>query len=1158
MKTRKCIPLEGSHRLAWLTFVVCAHLNCSLFTGVAPAMSMCRAPFHKSGILPTVWERPVWRTLAGVPRATGTNDGPGISARFSRLTGIAVDASGTIYLADTGNGSIRRITSAGIVSTAAGKPGQLGWQDGPATNALFTTPGALALAADGSLYIADNGVIRRLSAAGLVTTIAGQPNVSGHKDGIGTNALFSLSISGLALDPSGALFVADSDNCVVRKVSLAGEVSTLAGQPGCSGYRDGMGTNALFARYWMGGLTLDTNGNLYVADQGVLSVLGAGPGVIRRISPSGQVSTWVGQPGQWGYLDGQGTNAWFCGLAGLAIDSQGNLYVTESQNRCVRKISPEGMVSTLGGDAWSMPNHCDGRGPFAKFSSPAAIALDPSGHLLISDGSTVRYGSLVVEPQPRILSQPHGMTVQEGTNVTFSVAAQGAAAISYQWLARGGPLTGATNASLLLEGVQEADAGEYQVAVSDGVGYVLSFPASLRVQPIAGTHSQPLDSWHALATLSVRDIHGLAHGNGRYVAIEKRYEEPLPSIGLGGAVATSTDGEIWIRQLPITPQMLSGVAFGDGVFVAVGTAGTVLTSKDGLKWEEQRLTAEGTPDLSGIVFEQGLFAAVSGAGSGSIWTSRDGRNWTNRGIDFGVSLTAVAAEGGKFIAVGNTILVSTNGLDWERAEVPTSYLGREIALEHIACANGTFLASDHCGWVMAVSVDALNWLDVTPTNGLSLCRVVGLNGRFVALDRNSGGISFSTDGTSWTAPAVIASGGRTADEPHLCSADGLLLASGNEGALFTSADGISWMLHQQRAAIPFASTEVLSVEGRYLAVGGQGNPGVAVSTNGSDWDLLLPSSQCCFNCLAYGGSAWVAAGNGEQIFSSHDSGLSWVERSPHRSYGTKYPNLLRMAFGGGVFVSVGNLYDTLGVPQGHILSSANLVDWIATDFAPTSSLSDVAYAPGLFVTLLNRPGDRADILTSTNGFSWQTAASFPSNWFYTVEYGDGRFVIGASTGGVVVSVNGITWTWHAVPGVDYFHTIAFGNGLFLATGPSRTTGSESLWSSPDGVTWIQCSAPDSIGTIAAGEGVFLALGGNGSILYQSGPIERLGNPRWLSNMDLEWTITGAPHLDYRIEVSEDLLSWQTLTRVTNAPARSSFIDSDASTHPGRFYRLATE
>jgi hypothetical protein len=116
-----------------------------------------------------------------------------------------------------------------------------------------------------------------------------------------------------------------------------------------------------------------------------------------------------------------------------------------------------------------------------------------------------------------------------------------------------------------------------------------------------------------------------------------------------------------------------------------------------------------------------------------------------------------------------------------------------------------------------------------------------------------------------------------------------------------------------------------------------------------------------------------------------------------------------------------------------------------------------------------------------------------------------------------------------------------------------------LWSSSDGVTWTECGAtPEGIWSLRAREGVFLGFGSEPSIVYQSGPLERLGNPRWLPNAGLEWTVTGAPRIDYRIECSEDLLRWQTLSRVTNAPASYPFIDPAGAVRPSRFYRVIVE
>jgi hypothetical protein len=213
-------------------------------------------------------------------------------------------------------------------------------------------------------------------------------------------------------------------------------------------------------------------------------------------------------------------------------------------------------------------------------------------------------------------------------------------------------------------------------------------------------------------------------------------------------------------------------------------------------------------------------------------------------------------------------------------------------------------------------------------------------------------------------------------------------------------------------------------------------------------------------------------------------------------------------------------------------------------------VSDIAYGEGSFVACVNHDFN-GSILTSSNGFHWQVAAELPSYPLYGVAYGNGRFVIRTEVG-AVSSTDGVNWTHHLGPLRIPWSYLVFGNGLFL------TSSGGTLWSSSDGMAWTECGASGDMIPVAAGEGVFLAYGFNPPNLYQSGPLERLENPRWVSNVGLEWTVTGAPRIDYRIEFSEDLLNWHTLSRVTDAPASYPFIDPDVVVRPSRFYRVVAE
>ena len=225
------------------------------------------------------------------------------------------------------------------LSTLAGYAGP-GSADGSTTNARFSNASALALDSVGNLYIADTGnnTIRKMSPSGLVTTLAGMPGLSGSTNATGSSARFNQP-EGLAVDAGGNIYVADTGNQAIRKITPAGAVSTLAGLAGVSGSADGPGNNARFSNPQ--GLAVDSATNIYVADY--LNH------TIRKISPAGVVSTLAGLAGNYGTNDGVGTNAQFYLPAGVAADSSGNIYVADLGNNTIRKVTPVGAVTTLAG-----------------------------------------------------------------------------------------------------------------------------------------------------------------------------------------------------------------------------------------------------------------------------------------------------------------------------------------------------------------------------------------------------------------------------------------------------------------------------------------------------------------------------------------------------------------------------------------------------------------------------------------------------------------------------------------------------------------------------------------------------------------------------------------------------------------------------------------
>jgi sugar lactone lactonase YvrE len=332
-------------------------------------------------------------TLAGTAGSRGSADGTGAAARFWLPEGVAVDGSGNVFVADTGNNTIRKITPSGVVTTLAGSADQPGSADGTGAAARFREPQGVAVDGSGNVFVADyyNGTIRKITPSGVVTTLAGTAGIFGSADGTGAAASFSYP-EGVAVDGAGNVFVADSDwtgnfylantsNNTIRKITPAGVVTTLAGSAGLSGSADGTVAAALFNEPW--GVAVDGAGNVFVAD--------SGNNTIRKITPSGAVTTLAGTAGSSGSADGTGAAARFYGPSGVAVDGSGNVFVADSQNCTIRKIAPSGVVTTLAGTAGILGS-ADGTGAAARFGYPQGVAVDGSGNVFVADSgnSTIR------------------------------------------------------------------------------------------------------------------------------------------------------------------------------------------------------------------------------------------------------------------------------------------------------------------------------------------------------------------------------------------------------------------------------------------------------------------------------------------------------------------------------------------------------------------------------------------------------------------------------------------------------------------------------------------------------------------------------------------------------------------------------------------------
>jgi sugar lactone lactonase YvrE len=361
--------------------------------------------------------------------------GSGTNALFADPAAIVTDAVENFFIADSANHAIRKIATSGVVTTFAGKLGASGIVNATGTNAQFNAPSGLAFDASGNLFVSDTGnnVIRKITAGGVVTTFAGVAGYGGFLDGASGSALFNSPL-GIAVWTNGNVFVADSGNHCIRKIS-GGNVTTFAGSPQVWGSADGTGTNAQFNSPCE--LAFDANGNLFVSD--------ANNDTIRKILTNGVVTTFAGATEQDGASDGDLSSARFRSPASLAFDKKGNLFVADSFNQTVREISANGIVSTVCG-APAISGADDGTNGVARFFNPYGLVVAADGSLIVADA----YNQLV-----RVVIVPFKLKLQisGGTKISWdavvgkSYQVQFKTDLSAAWMNLGSPVT-ATGLSL--------------------------------------------------------------------------------------------------------------------------------------------------------------------------------------------------------------------------------------------------------------------------------------------------------------------------------------------------------------------------------------------------------------------------------------------------------------------------------------------------------------------------------------------------------------------------------------------------------------------------------------------------------------------------------------------------------------------------------------
>ena len=308
-------------------------------------------------------------TRLGQAGRSGFANRIGLATVLSSPKAVAFDTSannppGTYYVADTANHVIRKVTPAGVVTVFAGTSGQAGSNDG-SSNTRFNSPEGIGIDNAGNIFVADTGnhVIRQITSLGVVSTFAGGAGIVGSTNATGTAARFS-SPRGIAVSKSGSgeVFVADAGNHTIRRISGGGVVTTLAGTAGSGGSADGTGAVARFSS--PAAIALGSGSNLFVAD--------TGNHTIRQIvTTTAAVTTLAGSAGTSGYQNGTGTAARFNAPAGIAADGLDNVYVADTQNQVLRKVTSTGVTTIIAG----VPNNL---GSDDGVANSAGLALTPS------------------------------------------------------------------------------------------------------------------------------------------------------------------------------------------------------------------------------------------------------------------------------------------------------------------------------------------------------------------------------------------------------------------------------------------------------------------------------------------------------------------------------------------------------------------------------------------------------------------------------------------------------------------------------------------------------------------------------------------------------------------------------------------------------------
>jgi len=650
-------------------------------------------------------------------------------------------------------------------------------------------------------------------------------------------------------------------------------------------------------------------------------------------------------------------------------------------------------------------------------------------------------------------------------------------------------------------------------------------------------------------------LNGVSFLNGQFITCSE------------GQVFTSQDGTNWITYAVQSDVALSRVAFGGGLYVAVGYksgTGAIVTSSNLTHWT---LQSSGTTNpLQTIIYGEGLFVATGDRGT--ILTSATGSDWESRSSGTTNSLKSIAFGNGVYVALSGepaasapsgdaAASVSSDGILWTRKNIGPN------TLTTVNYARGLFHAG---GWhritpfggtegALYVSSDGTNWSEDLVATGTPVRTVfAGTNNYYVEYIINSPlgivGLLKSADGTNFSASATT---NLVAANPPNGYAYGNGLFVGAGPAINVSHDVTNWSTvsgpTDNLSDIAYGNGAYVAVGSGYALPVGSGSLGVGSivrSSGGSRFEVQTSPVTALLNRVLFANGVFHCVGYSGTILRS-TNGTQWVQRNS--STGN---HLRSLCHGNGLWMAAGD--------GGTVVTSPNGLAWTLRFSGTGSALNGVTSAANMFVAV----GAVGTIITSPDASNWSVQFADTLDTFFDITYGNGQFVAVGANGAIWISPDGVNWSAGQSGTTNRLHAVAFNNGIFIAAGsPNDIANQNVLLVSANGSTWAALDPGTSFRLYGARSinHTFVLTGVNGTILQQVSPDSiRLGG-RWNTIAGLfEFTISGGLGQSFLVQSSDSAspAAWTDRAIFTNAPSPTAFSDPTSPSHPMRLYRVVSQ